>query len=117
MAFTFTDQPKQAERKRRAQERRKAERDRLRRERAERARQQREREEAYWRRSYSSNGGGFATRSGIAAQDKDMALEMINAGYRTLSRKHHPDAGGSHEKMVEVNRALEALRKIIGGQS
>lgn len=115
MAFTFTDQPKQAERKRRAQERRKAERERIRRERAERARQQREREEAYWRRSYSGN--GFARASGIATQDKEMALEMINAGYRTLSRKHHPDAGGSHEKMVEVNRALEALRKIIGGQS
>jgi curved DNA-binding protein CbpA len=42
-----------------------------------------------------------------------MALEVINSGLRALTRKHHPDLGGNHEDMVAVNRAVEALRKLV----
>lgn len=110
----FTAGPSESERKKQAKERRKAERARQQQQRRAYEQAQRERERAYWSR-FHSGGGGFASNgNGIPAADKAMALDMINAGYRALSRKHHPDAGGSHEKMVEVNRALEALRKVVG---
>ena len=35
----------------------------------------------------------------------------IAAMYRAAAKELHPDAGGSHEHMVQVNRAVEALRK------
>jgi hypothetical protein len=34
----------------------------------------------------------------------------IEAGYRTLARTMHPDSGGSHEQMVELNLAMSGLR-------
>jgi hypothetical protein len=34
----------------------------------------------------------------------------IEAGYRVLARTMHPDCGGSHEQMVELNRAMSGLR-------
>ena len=38
---------------------------------------------------------------------------MIEARFRILAKKVHPDAGGSHEAMAELNRARdEALREI-----
>jgi hypothetical protein len=37
----------------------------------------------------------------------------IEAAFRRLSKKHHPDVGGSHEAMAELNEARsEALREI-----
>lgn len=113
MAVHFTAGPSKAERARAAKARRAQERERRKREREAYERAQRAREEAYWSR-FRSGGAGFASSSSrIAAEDKDMANELINAGYRALSRKHHPDAGGSHEAMVKVNRALDALRKMV----
>lgn len=35
--------------------------------------------------------------------------ELIKAAYRRLAQIHHPDAGGTHERMVEINRAFETL--------
>jgi hypothetical protein len=35
---------------------------------------------------------------------------IISAGYRTLAAKHHPDAGGSHEKMTKLNQARDNLK-------
>lgn len=37
--------------------------------------------------------------------------DVCEAAYKTLSRRYHPDTGGSHEKMVQLNRAIEELRK------
>jgi hypothetical protein len=34
----------------------------------------------------------------------------IEGGYRTLARTMHPDCGGSHEQMVELNLAMSGLR-------
>ena len=36
--------------------------------------------------------------------------ELVAAAYRTLSRLCHPDRGGSHERMVGLNAAVERLR-------
>ena len=35
----------------------------------------------------------------------------VTAVYRAAAKELHPDAGGSHDRMVAVNRAVETLRK------
>lgn len=35
---------------------------------------------------------------------------VINAVYRTLAKKYHPDAGGTTEQMQRLNAAVEVLR-------
>lgn len=40
-------------------------------------------------------------------------LEVVKAAYKAMAMRSHPDAGGSHEKMVEVNAAYEAILKEI----
>jgi Putative quorum-sensing-regulated virulence factor len=41
--------------------------------------------------------------------------ELLEAGYRSLSRKTHPDLnnGVGHEKMCELNKAIEQLREVL----
>jgi hypothetical protein len=46
-------------------------------------------------------------------QDLSMADRIIKAGYRELSKKYHPDAGGRHLDMVELNAAVQQLRDAI----
>lgn len=36
-------------------------------------------------------------------------IEVIQATYRALAKKHHPDAGGDQELMKEINLAYKAL--------
>lgn len=45
--------------------------------------------------------------NGVTRQDAEEA-------YRRLSRERHPDFGGSHEMMAELNSAIEAARREIG---
>jgi hypothetical protein len=42
-----------------------------------------------------------------------MASTIIESGYRAVSKQYHPDVGGSHEKMANLNAAVEWLRKQI----
>ena len=43
-------------------------------------------------------------------------VEQVEAAYRRLARERHPDAGGSHEAMLELNAAREdALREVGRG--
>jgi hypothetical protein len=42
-------------------------------------------------------------------------LERAEAAYRDQIRTAHPDVGGSHERMTELNRALEEARKEKNG--
>lgn len=37
--------------------------------------------------------------------------EIIEAGYRTLAKKYHPDLGGDTRKMQQLNSTIEKLRK------
>lgn len=39
----------------------------------------------------------------------------IKAIYRGLALKAHPDKGGSHEAMAELNRAYQEAEKELGG--
>ena len=42
-------------------------------------------------------------------------LSDVEDQYRRLSAKAHPDRGGDHNKMVELNAAIEAARAELGG--
>jgi hypothetical protein len=44
-----------------------------------------------------------------------VANELISAGLRVLSKRHHPDVGGSHGAMLAVNAAAEWLRSVARG--
>jgi hypothetical protein len=47
-----------------------------------------------------------------------IALDVAEDAYRRGAREHHPDiAGGSHEMMVELNRAIEEARKHHGARA
>jgi hypothetical protein len=37
--------------------------------------------------------------------------QVIEAGYRALALKAHPDRGGHHEDMVELNATVEGMRR------
>lgn len=43
----------------------------------------------------------------------DATIKVIQAAYRDLAKKHHPDLGGSHENMIELNEAWEILSDPI----
>lgn len=55
----------------------------------------------------------------IALELQDLLLptrEDIDQAYRRLASKHHPDKGGSAERMAEVNKArAEGLQFLEGG--
>jgi hypothetical protein len=55
----------------------------------------------------------------IRHHDRDFAVlhllpsappTLIEAAFRCLSKELHPDRGGSHEAMIELNQAVSALR-------
>ncbi len=41
----------------------------------------------------------------------DCSLEFARAAYRRLAAEHHPDRGGSAERMAEINRAWEQVQE------
>jgi hypothetical protein len=41
-------------------------------------------------------------------------LEEAERNYKTLARLRHPDQGGSHEKMAELNEAIQQARRYFG---
>jgi hypothetical protein len=41
---------------------------------------------------------------------KDSPREVVEAAYRALARKAHPDRGGSHEAMTTLNAAIDEFR-------
>lgn len=42
----------------------------------------------------------------------DATREQIDAKYRELAKKLHPDTGGSHEEMTELNAAYEQAKDL-----
>ena len=40
-------------------------------------------------------------------------LTTVEARYRELVHQHHPDRGGSHERMAELNDAIERARREL----
>lgn len=49
----------------------------------------------------------------IRAEHREVALEVIKAGYREMSKKYHPDSGGTKEDMQVVNAVKEAFDTFI----
>ena len=43
-------------------------------------------------------------------------LQMTEDAFRRLSMQHHPDRGGSHERMAALNAAIAEARKYFGGK-
>jgi DnaJ-class molecular chaperone len=41
--------------------------------------------------------------------DQPVTEERVKSARRAAAAKHHPDAGGSAERMVEINNAHDAL--------
>jgi Putative quorum-sensing-regulated virulence factor len=41
--------------------------------------------------------------------DRDLAEAIVDAGRRTLARRHHPDIGGHHDQMVAINNVADWL--------
>ena len=48
--------------------------------------------------------------------DPDAMEELMTAGLRTLTLKHHPDVGGDTAKMQSINAAAARLRATAGGR-
>jgi hypothetical protein len=45
---------------------------------------------------------------------KELAVEIIQAGYIRLSKKYHPDVGGTHDQMLDLTATKEHLEKLLG---
>lgn len=44
---------------------------------------------------------------------KEVALRLIDIGYRALAAKLHPDSGGSAEAMARLNKARDLLKRAV----
>ena len=42
------------------------------------------------------------------------AHELVQAGYRALAKRQHPDTGGSHDGMLRLTAVRAALLECIG---
>jgi hypothetical protein len=43
---------------------------------------------------------------------RDLALELIDIGYKALATRLHPDRGGSREAMTRLNRVRDELKEV-----
>jgi hypothetical protein len=59
------------------------------------------------------NGDPFKVLGLLPTVDPDVA----KAAYRILAGKHHPDAGGSNDRMARLNNAWDQIRGTLGGRS
>lgn len=50
-------------------------------------------------------------RKDESALHKELALELIEIGYRALATRLHPDRGGSKDAMIRLNRVREELKQ------
>jgi hypothetical protein len=49
----------------------------------------------------------------LSKEQKQEAQRVINAGYRALAAKLHPDAGGSPEEMTRLNQVRDRLKGAL----
>lgn len=59
--------------------------------------------------------GHHAERKWWQVLEIDQRSPLVNAeaAYRSLAREHHPDSGGSHAMMAELNAAIAQARKEL----
>lgn len=41
------------------------------------------------------------------------AAKLVRSWHHTMTRKYHPDRGGTHEQMLVVNEGAELLKQIL----
>jgi hypothetical protein len=51
------------------------------------------------------------------AWSKELAAEIVKAGFRALTHKYHPDKGGSHEAMISLQATREKLEELVAGRT
>ena len=72
--------------------------------------------------SFTRKTFGYLSESGVrtaAASDhfrvlhlrETAPIELIESAFRTLAKLHHPDRGGNHAIMRQLNASYEALRE------
>lgn len=49
----------------------------------------------------------------VEERDTDLFRDVLNAGYRTLAIRLHPDQGGDGEKMRRLNEVIERCREQL----
>lgn len=59
--------------------------------------------------------GGSSWRTVLALGNGPVSRELLDRTYRVLTMAHHPDRGGTHERMAIINRAYEDALREIGG--
>lgn len=52
-------------------------------------------------------------RQVLGLRDDEVTLEDARAAYRTLAKIYHPDHGGSHEAMAELNAAWDLAQEAL----
>ena len=70
--------------------------------------------QTYWRRQAAEPPppvDGVSVR--VERGDTALFREMVDAGFKALARKHHPDVGGDTATMQHVNRVAERLRQQL----
>src|SRR5262245_38348988 len=50
----------------------------------------------------------------LAPQDRQLAEQLIDVGYKILARRLHPDHGGSHEDMVRLVAVRNHFLRVAG---
>lgn len=94
-------------------------------EREERAKARREEDEARRQQAYGSRGYGNPQQANPHAENdpytrlhvtRDAPKEVVDATYRALARKAHPDAGGSTQAMQALNAAYDEIKREKGWQ-
>jgi hypothetical protein len=58
---------------------------------------------------------GHSGLAPLAVDVRPVAEELVTAGLRQLTQRHHPDCGGSTQVMQQVNQAAEWLRAAVRG--
>jgi hypothetical protein len=92
----------------------------------EEARRRQQEEQARWREQYRTSGDPFSYRANTNSNSvpanisqalatlyltAGAPLSVIKAAYKALAVEHHPDHGGSHERMKAINVAYDLVTK------
>lgn len=59
--------------------------------------------------------GEEAWWSALGCQAAPRTIDELQVVYRDAAKRAHPDAGGSHDAFVRVQRAFETGRQVLGG--
>jgi len=64
-----------------------------------------------------TQGGDWRAEFGFDPLDHRVTLESVELRYRLLLKSRHPDAGGSHDAVVRLNRARDEARAYFKAEA